>query len=96
MQFTLNGKPLTYKASPDRSLLHFLRSDLYLMGTKDGCDGAGHCGTCTVLIDGEVALACRVPLSGLEGKQVLTIEGLTRNDHSLTIMPSNVASARRG
>jgi aldehyde oxidoreductase len=81
MQFTLNGKPLTYKASPDRSLLHFLRSDLYLMGTKDGCDGAGHCGTCTVLIDGEVALACRVPLSGLEGKQVLTIEGLTRNDH---------------
>ncbi len=62
-----------------RSLTGFLRDDLRLTGTKNGCDGAGHCGTCTVLVEGEPAPACRIPTSEIDGKRVLTIEGLVQS-----------------
>jgi len=80
LQLTLNGEPLTSEVAPGGTLLQFLRDELHLSGTKDGCDGAGHCGTCTVLVDGEPELACRVPSDAVNGKQVLTIEGLSGSE----------------
>ena len=62
-------------APPDRSLLGVLRQELGLTGTKYGC-GEGECGACTVLLDGEPALACQVSLGDAVGKAVTTIEGL--------------------
>jgi len=56
-------------------LLWMLRDELGLVGTKFGC-GAGICGACTVLIDGEAMRSCQTPVGAVQGKSVLTIEGL--------------------
>ena len=58
-----------------RRLLDALREDLGLTGTKEGC-GEGECGACSVLIDGEVANSCLVPVSQVDGAEVVTVEGL--------------------
>jgi nicotinate dehydrogenase subunit A len=60
-----------------QSLLLFLRNDLGLNGPKYGC-GLGQCGACTVLVDGRAARACVIPADGLPGREVTTLEGLTR------------------
>ena len=73
--FTLNGKPQTIATDPDRPLLEVLREDLRLTGTKFGC-GEGSCRACTVLINGEPTPSCLTPISAVQGKTVLTIEGL--------------------
>jgi aerobic-type carbon monoxide dehydrogenase small subunit (CoxS/CutS family) len=77
-QFKLNGKTIEVTSSPDRMLLWVLRSDLELTGTKYTC-GEGFCGACTVLVDNEPVLSCQLPLKEVEGKEVLTIEGLGKN-----------------
>jgi aerobic-type carbon monoxide dehydrogenase small subunit (CoxS/CutS family) len=78
IRFKLNGKTIDVTSSPDRMLLWVLRSDLGLTGTKYGC-GEGFCGACTVLINNEPVLSCQFPLEKVEGKEVLTIEGLGKN-----------------
>lgn len=67
---------------PHRSLLDLLREDLHLTGTKKGCDH-GHCGACTVHIDGETRLSCLQFAAQLEGRDVLTIEGVAIGDSDL-------------
>jgi aldehyde oxidoreductase len=62
-------------ADPERRLLHFLREDLDLTAVKCGC-GEGHCGACTVLIDGQAQLSCLKRLADLDGARVITLEGL--------------------
>ncbi|MBD5162814.1 MAG: selenium-dependent xanthine dehydrogenase [Oscillibacter sp.] len=69
----INGK--TCQAEQDKKLLRFLRDDLHLTAAKDGCS-EGACGTCTVLVDGVKTKACVVPISKLEGKEILTVEGI--------------------
>ena len=69
----INGK--NYESAHDKKLLQFLRDDLHLTASKDGCS-EGVCGTCTVLVDGKKTKACVTPLSKLEGKKVLTVEGI--------------------
>lgn len=76
MQFILNGQPIGCKVHCDKTLLHFLRDDLRLTGTKEGCDHQGHCGTCTVLVDGQAKFACLLKVADVNDRQVLTIEGL--------------------
>ncbi len=76
--FSVNGNPITYSGE-DKKLLRFIREDLNLTGTKDGCS-EGACGTCTVLVDGKKMKACTIPLSRLEGKAVTTIEGLSKRE----------------
>jgi nicotinate dehydrogenase subunit A len=71
----LNGKRVTVEAEADTPLLYVLRDDLGLNGAKFGC-GLGQCGSCTVLVDGEAVLSCRVPLGVVAGKRVTTVEGL--------------------
>jgi len=73
--FSLNGKMVRVTADPDRMLVWVLRYDLGLTGTKVGC-GAGQCGACTVLVDGEPVFSCSTPLAAVAGRTVLTIEGL--------------------
>jgi aerobic-type carbon monoxide dehydrogenase small subunit (CoxS/CutS family) len=79
VSFTLNGKPVTVKTDGQRMLLWVLRTDLGLTGTKYGC-GAGLCGACTVVVDRQAVRSCRTPLKDVQGKEVLTIEGLATAD----------------
>ncbi len=73
---TINGKTYNVpKSEEQRSLMRFLREDLLLTGTKNGCE-IGMCGSCTVLVDGKALRACKLPLKRIQGKKVLTIEGL--------------------
>jgi aerobic-type carbon monoxide dehydrogenase small subunit (CoxS/CutS family) len=78
IRFTLNGKPVSVDTDADRKLLWVLRTDLELTGTKYGC-GAGFCGSCTVVVDGEAVRSCLTDLASVQGKRVTTIEGLGTN-----------------
>lgn len=78
LSFILNGRETVLETEPDRRLLDLLRKDLHLTGTKEGC-AEGECGACTVIIDGEAVHSCLVLACQLEGKRVLTIEGLEEN-----------------
>ena len=72
--FTVNGSSVT--AEKNQKLIRFLRDTLRLTSVKDGCS-EGACGTCTVLIDGKPTKACVPQTDKLEGKTVLTVEGLS-------------------
>ncbi|HXJ77427.1 MAG TPA: (2Fe-2S)-binding protein [Candidatus Methylomirabilis sp.] len=71
----VNGSRRELAVEPHWTLLQVLRDELGLMGTREGC-GEGACGTCTVLVDGELARACLVLALRLDGQAVLTIEGM--------------------
>jgi aerobic carbon-monoxide dehydrogenase small subunit len=73
--FTVNGERVRVEAHPMTRLLDVLRRDLHLTGTKEGC-GEGECGACAVLVDGELANSCLMPVLQAEGTQVTTIEGV--------------------
>jgi isoquinoline 1-oxidoreductase alpha subunit len=77
---TVNGKRQTVTAHPDTPLLWVLREHIKLTGTKFGC-GVGQCGACTVHIDGQAAFSCLRPISTLEGANVITIEGLSKDSN---------------
>ena len=71
----VNGQEKTVTTERDRSLLEVLREDLQLVGTRYGC-GEGACGSCSVLVDGKRIFSCTTPVSEVEGKNIVTIEGL--------------------
>jgi aerobic-type carbon monoxide dehydrogenase small subunit (CoxS/CutS family) len=75
---TVNGRAETLEVPARRSLLHALREDLSLTGTKEGC-GVGTCGACTVLLDGRPVLACLLLAVQAAGRSVETIESLSRD-----------------
>jgi len=75
IEFTVNGREVEVETSPTRTLLDILREDLGLTGTKEGC-GKGECGACTVIMDGKPVTSCLVIASQLDGRDVLTVEGL--------------------
>ncbi len=77
IRFKLNGKEVAVETAPERMLLWVLRADLEHTGTKYGC-GEGYCGFCTVLVDGKPERSCSLPVSKVERKSVLTIEGLSK------------------
>jgi aerobic-type carbon monoxide dehydrogenase small subunit (CoxS/CutS family) len=78
LSFTLNGKDMTMKVDPERSLLWVLRTDLGLTGTRFGC-GEGWCGACSVLVEGKVQPSCQTSVGEVAGRKVVTIEGLEKN-----------------
>jgi len=78
LNFILNGKNLSVETSPDRRVVDLLREDMGLSGTKECC-GSGECGACTILVDGESRLSCLMLAAQLEGRTLLTIEGLASN-----------------
>ncbi|MGC2458215.1 MAG: (2Fe-2S)-binding protein [Gallionellaceae bacterium] len=77
IQFGLNGQPITVNTGDDRTLLWVLRTDLDLTGPKYGC-GEGLCGACTVIVGDKAVRSCLTTLKNIEGKEVVTIEGLAR------------------
>jgi len=78
IHFRLNDKPVNMTVDGERMLLWVLRTDLGVTGPKYGC-GEGLCGACTVLVDNEAVRSCQTPVREVEGKEVITIEGLAQN-----------------
>jgi carbon-monoxide dehydrogenase small subunit len=72
---TVNGVEHEMRFPPERTTLELLRDDLDLLGTREGC-GVGVCGSCTVLVDERPVSSCLLLATNLEGKEVVTIEGL--------------------
>jgi aldehyde oxidoreductase len=95
--FNLNGIPRRLVVDPQKNLLKVIREDLKLTGTKEGCS-AGHCGSCAVLVDGEVVLACRVPVIKAQGKEIVTIEGIgtLKNPHPLQLAFAKMGAIQCG
>jgi isoquinoline 1-oxidoreductase subunit alpha len=80
--FQVNGVQHSSQADPGTPLLYILRNDLKLKGAKFGC-GLGQCGACTVLVDGQAVRSCQTLLRTLQGKKVVTIEGLSADGNHL-------------
>ena len=75
ISFIINNKKVSVDVDPSMRLLDVIRDVLKLTGTKEGC-GEGECGACTVLVNGEPYNSCLTPVINVEGKELLTIEGL--------------------
>ncbi|MEA2038697.1 MAG: (2Fe-2S)-binding protein [Thermodesulfobacteriota bacterium] len=82
ISFTLNGDAVTAEVPVTWTLLRTLREFFELTGPKEGC-GAGECGACTVIIDGEAVNSCLYPIPEVEGRTVTTIEGIADSDGTL-------------
>lgn len=80
METIINGKKITIdNADLEKQLLAYLREDLDLTGTKNGCN-IGVCGACTILVDQEPRRSCKMMVSDIINKEVLTIEGMSENN----------------
>jgi nicotinate dehydrogenase subunit A len=79
LRLRVNGRVFDLAVAGNTPLLYVLRNDLMLNGPKFGC-GLGECGACTVLIDGVAARSCVIPVGGVEGRTVVTLEGLATDD----------------
>jgi nicotinate dehydrogenase subunit A len=90
LTLTINGQVLETRVDPDTPLLNFLRNDLGLNGPKYGC-GLGQCGACTVLVDGQAARSCIIPLEGIQGRTIMTLEGLGTLDEPHLIQQAFIA-----
>ncbi len=76
LTMTVNGRSITVEVGADELLVDVLRERLGLTGTKIGCN-EGECGACTVILDGQAVLSCLLPALRAQGRQVVTIEGLS-------------------
>lgn len=83
IHFTLNGREVDADPRPDESLLQTLRNRCGVISTKDGCEPQGQCGCCLALIDGRPLVTCAMPASKADGKEVVTLEGLSDADRQL-------------
>lgn len=80
-QLKINGQQQSVEVDADTPLLWVLRDHLNLVGTKYGC-GVAQCGACTVHVEGKATRSCSIPISAIEEKSVITIEGLSKEgDH---------------
>lgn len=77
--FTVNGKEVSLLVGPQQTLLSVLREELKLTGAKKGCE-IGECGSCTVILDGIAVNSCMVVAGQVDGREVMTVEGLGDKD----------------
>ena len=83
LHLTVNGQPRTATVPANRLLLHLLREDFGLTGTKEGCS-VGVCGACSVLLNGELVSACLMPAVMTDGAVISTVEGLAPDEQHLS------------
>jgi selenium-dependent xanthine dehydrogenase len=81
--FTLNGRPVHVEVRDDESLLETLRERCGIRSLKDGCAPQGQCGCCLALVDGHAKVTCAMTAGSAQGKEILTLEGLTEDDRRL-------------
>src|SRR5579885_571241 len=93
MTFRVNGETRQVAASPTHTLLEVLREELDLTGTKHGCE-LGHCGACTVLLDGKPVLSCLALAIEAQDREITTVEGLPRRQYPASAA-TGVRRARR-
>jgi aerobic-type carbon monoxide dehydrogenase small subunit (CoxS/CutS family) len=79
LRTVVNGREIATSVKPNQTLLEWLRDDLRLRGSREGC-GVGVCGSCTVLVDGRPVSSCLMLATNAEGKEIQTIEGLAKGD----------------
>lgn len=84
ISFKVNNKQITTDLNPLTRLIDFIRDELKLTGTKEGC-GEGECGACAVFFDGKVVNSCLIPLALCEGKNIITIEGYTETERGKVV-----------
>lgn len=77
IDFTINGKKVAVEVEAQETALDTIRERLHLKGTKQGC-GIGECGACTIVVDGMAVNACLMLGAQLDGREVLTVEGLSQ------------------
>jgi carbon-monoxide dehydrogenase small subunit len=92
IRVTVNGERYEKEVSPAKSLLDFLRTDLNLTGTKEGC-GEGECGACSVIFNGRLVDSCLILAIEAEGQEIQTIEGISRHGR---LHPLQKAFAEKG
>ena len=85
VSFVLNGVEIRMRIEDHLRLIDLLRDELGLTGTKEGC-GEGECGACTVIVDGRAVNSCLYPALEIEGKEVVTVEGLLEKANQLSIL----------
>jgi carbon-monoxide dehydrogenase small subunit len=78
IKFNLNGEECVADVSPDKRALDFLRDDMRMLSVKEGC-GEGECGACTIIVNGKAYASCLMLAVELDGKDVITLEGLEKN-----------------
>jgi len=78
IRFILNGETKVIDVEADRRVIDVIREDLGLTGTKEAC-GRGECGSCTILVDGSPKLSCLMLAAQLEGREIITIEGIKKD-----------------
>jgi carbon-monoxide dehydrogenase small subunit len=93
LQLTVNGQPRTVTVPSNRLLLHLLRDDLGMTGTKEGCS-VGVCGACSVLVNGQLVSSCLLPAVMVADAMVTTVEGLAPDEEHLS--PLQEAFIRHG
>jgi len=91
IKFRINGRRAEIHTDPMSRLIDIIRCDLGLTGTKEGCS-KGECGACSVIVDGEIVSSCIYPAFRIQGKSVITIEGLGNAEKLHPIQKSFIAS----
>lgn len=85
VRFVLNNEEVIVNEDRTKRLLDVLRETLGMVGVKEGC-GEGECGGCAVLLDHKIVNSCITPLGNVEGRRVMTVEGLMETDRGKAIM----------
>jgi len=90
IHLSVNGRSHDAVVAPRRTLLHLLREDLHLTGTKEGCS-VGTCGACTVLVDGKAMLSCMLLAVQAHGRSVETVEGVAQQEEADPLLAAFIA-----
>ena len=92
VKFYINEDPVEIEVQANRTMLNVIRDELHLTGTKVGC-GAGECGACTIIMDGQAVNACLVLAPEANGKVITTVEGLAHGDELTPLQESFIDHA---